>query len=44
MSKSYKSAGLLADEIELQALHLWNEIADIIQDEFSGEMNDLVQG
>ena len=42
MCKSYQSAGLLADETELQALHLWNKIADIIQYELAREMNGLV--
>ena len=40
MCKSYQSAGLLVDEIELQVLR--NKIADIIQDEFVREMNGLV--
>ena len=40
MSKSYKSAGLLVDEIELQALHLRNKI---MQYGFAREMNHLVQ-
>ena len=42
MYKSYLNAGLLADEIELQALHLRNKISDIIQDEFAREMTGLV--
>ena len=40
MCKSYQSAGLLVDEIELQVLR--NKIADIIQDEFVREINGLV--
>ena len=33
---------MLVDEVEIQALLLRNEIADIIQDEFVREMNHLV--
>ena len=38
----YQRRNLIADEIEMLAMLLRSEIADIIQDEFAREMNHLV--
>ena len=42
MIGTFQRRNLLVDEVEIEALLLWNEIADIIQDEFVREMNHLV--
>ena len=42
MIGKYQRRNLLEDEIEKQALLLRNKIADIIQDEFTREMNYLL--
>ena len=42
MWNSNQSGNLLVDEIDLQAQLLNNKIGEIIQDEFSREMNRLV--
>ena len=38
----YQRRNLIVDEIEMLAMPLRNEIADIIQDEFAREMNHSV--
>ena len=42
MIRRYQGRNLIVDEIEMLAMLLRNEIADIIQDEFAREMNHLV--
>ena len=42
MTGRYQRRNLLADEIEIQALLLRNEIAEIIQHEFAREINQFV--
>jgi len=39
----YQGRNLIVDEIEMLAMLLRNEIADIIQDEFAREINNLVK-
>jgi len=39
----YQGRNLIVDEIEMLAMLLWNEIADIIQDEFAREINHLTK-
>ena len=43
MIGTFQRRNLLVDEVEIQALPLRNEIADIIQDEFVREMNQCIK-
>ena len=42
MCTLYQSRNFEGNELELEALLLWNKIANILQDEFAKEINRLV--